>query len=125
MNSFWVPQLGGQEYTMAGMAMRLWLQADQPGNYFGTGANFSGKGFAHMRFNVKAVPTSEFNSWASQIQKTAPVLSQDGYNQLVAQGVMQQASFSNYPAGIFENTVMHEGGMYMKHDISKHQYPSS
>ncbi|MCL6518171.1 MAG: cytochrome c oxidase subunit II, partial [Alicyclobacillus sp.] len=25
INSFWVPQLGGQEYTMPGMAMRLWL----------------------------------------------------------------------------------------------------
>ncbi len=33
MNSFWVPQLGGQEYTMPGMAMRLWLEATRTGKY--------------------------------------------------------------------------------------------
>ncbi len=31
MNSFFVPQLGGQIYTMAGMVTRLHLQADQSG----------------------------------------------------------------------------------------------
>ena len=32
MNSFFVPQLGGQIYTMAGMMTQLNLQADDPGN---------------------------------------------------------------------------------------------
>src|ERR1700724_14477 len=50
MNSFFVPQLGSQIYTMSGMATRLWLQADHPGTYPGLSANFSGDGFADMRF---------------------------------------------------------------------------
>src|ERR1700754_706237 len=50
MNSFWVPQLGGQIYTMAGMMTRLHLQADHPGTYRGLSANFSGGGFATMHF---------------------------------------------------------------------------
>src|SRR6266853_311405 len=33
MNSFFVPQLGSQIYTMAGMATRVQLQADHPGKY--------------------------------------------------------------------------------------------
>ncbi len=33
MNSFFVPQLGSQIYTMAGMVTRLDLQADHPGTY--------------------------------------------------------------------------------------------
>ncbi len=32
INSFWVPGLGGQEYTMPGMALKLWLQADKSGD---------------------------------------------------------------------------------------------
>src|ERR1700741_2265812 len=50
MNSFWVPQLGGQIYTMSGMVTRLQLQADHAGTYPGFSAMFSGDGFADMRF---------------------------------------------------------------------------
>ena len=53
MNSFFVPQLGGQIYTMAGMVTRHHLQADHPGTYPGLSANYSGAGFADMRFNVE------------------------------------------------------------------------
>jgi cytochrome o ubiquinol oxidase subunit 2 len=52
MNSFWIPQLGGQIYTMSGMAMTLYLQADEKGTYFGSGANFTGRDFAHFRSTI-------------------------------------------------------------------------
>src|SRR5213592_2539237 len=48
MNSFFVPQLGSQIYTMAGMVTRLHLQADQSGSYRGMSAQYSGEGFADM-----------------------------------------------------------------------------
>ena len=51
MNSFFVPQLGSQIYTMAGMATRLHLQADHRGSYPGLSANFSGDGFAEWPHN--------------------------------------------------------------------------
>src|ERR1700755_1597563 len=44
MNSFFVPQLGSQIYTMAGMVTRLHLQADHEGAYPGLSANYSGAG---------------------------------------------------------------------------------
>src|SRR5262245_51183876 len=50
MNSFFVPQLGGQIYTMAGMVTRLHLQADHTGSYRGMSANYSGAGFSDMYF---------------------------------------------------------------------------
>ena len=56
MNSFFVPQLGSQIYTMAGMATRLNLQADRPGRYPGLSAQYSGEGFSDMHFDVLAVP---------------------------------------------------------------------
>jgi cytochrome o ubiquinol oxidase subunit 2 len=51
MNSFWIPNLGGQVYAMSGMSTELHLQADNPGIYRGSSANISGAGFAHMNFN--------------------------------------------------------------------------
>ena len=51
MNSFFVPQLGSQIYTMAGMVTHLNLQADAPGTYPGLSAQFSGDGFADMQFH--------------------------------------------------------------------------
>src|SRR6202045_5216193 len=60
MNSFFVPQLAGQIYTMAGMVTHLNLQADYSGTYRGMSANFSGDGFADMHFNVDAVPSEDF-----------------------------------------------------------------
>src|SRR5258708_30314348 len=56
MNSFFVPQLGSQIYTMAGMTTHLHLQADHPGTYPRPSANFSGDGFAAMRFPLDALP---------------------------------------------------------------------
>src|SRR5580693_2662299 len=44
MNSFFVPQLGSQIYTMGGMTTHLNLLADKPGEYPGFSANFSGDG---------------------------------------------------------------------------------
>lgn len=113
MNSFWVPQLGGQEYTMPGMAMRLWLQADQPGTYYGHGANFTGKGFAHMSFQVIAKPQSEFDKWVEQVKTNSPALTLAGYEELKKPGVMGTASFSSFPPGLFENVVWVNGGRYM------------
>jgi cytochrome o ubiquinol oxidase subunit 2 len=74
MNSFFVPQLGSQIYTMSGMATHLQLQADRPGTYPGLSANFSGEGFADMRFAVDAVPPEQFAQWVAATRSTGPVL---------------------------------------------------
>lgn len=115
MNSFWVPELGGQEYTMPGMSMGLWLQADKVGEYFGSGANFTGKGFAHMQFRVKSVTQADFNKWAEGIKKSAPSLTNDGYKTLAKPSTEKELSFSSYPKDLFEDIVNKNGGIYYHH----------
>jgi len=83
MNSFFVPQLGSQIYTMAGMATRVQLQADHPGKYPGLSAQFSGDGFADMRFTVDAVPTETFAQWVDAVRGAGPVLDAQAYEELV------------------------------------------
>ena len=82
MNSFFVPQLGSQIYTMAGMTTRLHLQADHPGTYAGRSTQFSGEGFADMRFNVEAVPAETFGQWVDAAGKTGLVLDPRAYADL-------------------------------------------
>jgi cytochrome o ubiquinol oxidase subunit 2 len=82
MNSFFVPQLGGQIYTMTGMVTRVHLQADHPGTYPGLSAQFSGEGFSDMRFNVDAVPAENFAKWADATRGAGPELDAQTYANL-------------------------------------------
>jgi cytochrome o ubiquinol oxidase subunit 2 len=83
MNSFFVPQLGSQIYTMAGMATRLHLQADHLGSYAGFSAMFSGDGFPDMRFTVDAVTDDGFAQWVRQTGEAGSVLDKQAYADLV------------------------------------------
>lgn len=83
MNSFFVPQLGSQIYTMSGMATRLHLQADQLGTYAGISAMFSGDGFPDMHFTVDAVTDDGFAQWVRQTGLTGSVLDKPAYADLV------------------------------------------
>jgi cytochrome o ubiquinol oxidase subunit II len=83
MNSFSVPQLAGQIYTMAGMMTRLNMRADYPGTYRGMSANFSGDGFADMHFDVAAVPPERFAQWVASTRSAGPALDAQAYADLV------------------------------------------
>ena len=82
MNSFFVPQLAGQIYTMAKMVTRLNLQADHPGKYHGLSAQFSGAGFADMYFTVDAMPAEQFAQWATATRGSGPELDAQAYADL-------------------------------------------
>ena len=79
MNSFFIPQLGSPIYTMGGMTTRLNLLADRPGDYPGLSANFSGDGFADMRFVARVVPAGDFDGWVKATRNTGPALDDAGY----------------------------------------------
>jgi cytochrome o ubiquinol oxidase subunit II len=82
MNSFFVPQLGSQIYTMGGMTTHLNLLADEPGEYVGFSANFSGDGFSGMHFIVKAVPAGAFAGWLAQARGSIVALDDAAYAKL-------------------------------------------
>jgi cytochrome o ubiquinol oxidase subunit II len=82
MNSFFVPQLGSQIYTMGGMTTHLNLLADNPGEFPGFSANYSGDGFSWMRFVVKSVPAGDFNTWLAQVRGAGSALDAAAYAEL-------------------------------------------
>jgi cytochrome o ubiquinol oxidase subunit 2 len=82
MNSFFVPQLGSQIYTMAGMTTHLQLQADNAGSYPGLSAQFSGDGFADMTFMADAVSAKQFDDWVTETRDIGPTLDAQSYASL-------------------------------------------
>jgi cytochrome o ubiquinol oxidase subunit II len=114
MNSFWVPQLGGQIYTMAGMVTRLHLQADHPGTYRGLSANFSGDGFATMRFNVDALPVESFAQWVAATRNAGPLLDAQAYADLAKpSSAVPPFTYRAVAPNLFDGIL--KVGMHMDH----------
>jgi cytochrome o ubiquinol oxidase subunit 2 len=106
MNSFFVPQLGSQIYTMPGMTTYLNLMADRPGDYPGLSAQFSGDGFSDMRFVVRAVPASDFQSWLARTRDVGTALDADTYSQLARAGSNTQTqTYNSVDPMLFEHIV--------------------
>ncbi len=74
MSSFFIPQLGGQIYAMAGMKTHLHLIADQPGVFQGYNTQFSGQGFSGMMFETVATSGEAFQQWVHQVETGGQVL---------------------------------------------------
>ena len=88
MNSFFIPQLGSQIYTMSGMQTQLFLQADHEGTYKGLSAQFSGDGFSDMHFQAKVVSAESFARWVNTTRDNTDVLNADRYATLERPGVL-------------------------------------
>jgi cytochrome c oxidase subunit 2 len=70
IHSFWVPKLAGKVDMMPNRANFLWLQADEPGYFWGQCAEYCGDSHAVMRFRVIALAPKDFADWVAQ--QTSP-----------------------------------------------------
>lgn len=99
--AFWVPNLGGMEYTMPNRVLPLWLEATRTGIFDGRNANFSGKDFWRMAFKAHAVPEGQFKSWAEGVRQHAPKMTDADWQRLQQFTVVPAFSYSSYPANTF------------------------
>ncbi len=106
MNSFFVPQLGSQIYTMTGMTTRLNLLADHIGRYQGLSAQFSGDGFSGMRFAVDAVPQAQFEAWVAETRAAHAPLDARSYAELSRPSkYVAPRTYSAIDPGLFDRIV--------------------
>lgn len=113
MNSFWIPQLGGQIYAMSGMKSKLHLIADEPGDFRGSSANISGRGFAGMTFLTKARAQEEFDGWVQSVQQSDQMLTWEEYNRLVQPSEYHpEASYTLQNEDLFDRVVMKYMGQH-------------
>ena len=123
MNSFFVPQLAGQIYTMAGMVTRLNLRADHSGTYRGMSANFSGDGFADMHFKVDAMPPERFAQWVASTHSAGPVLDSKTYADLAKpSAAVTPFTYHSVALGLFDSIRM---SSMQSDDALCRSYPTS
>jgi cytochrome c oxidase subunit II len=65
IHSFWIPGLNGKKDAVPGLRSPLKLQADEPGVYRGQCTEYCGLSHANMRMLVRAVSTSDYESWVT------------------------------------------------------------
>jgi len=84
MNSFFIPALAGQIYTMAGMQTQLHAVINAAGTYTGFSSNYSGAGFSGMHFQFHGMAESDFDAWVARVRQSDQALSRVAYLQLEA-----------------------------------------
>ncbi len=106
MNSFFIPQLGSQIYSMAGMRTQLHLISDAPGTYAGLSSNFSGQGFSNMRFSAISTSEEQFEDWVSKARQSPDKLDLDAFEALEkpSEDVPVQY-FSDVTPHLFEDVI--------------------
>lgn len=112
MSAFFIPQLGSQIYSMAGMRTKLHLYSKHIGSYVGMDTQYNGAGFSDMHFQVQVVSTQAFKKWQSQVKNGSyKDLSADAYRQLrKPQEKAPVMLFSSFKKGLFKRIIM----QYMK-----------
>lgn len=104
MNSFFVPELGSQIYTMPGMTTQLNLLADRPGSYQGLSAQFSGAGFSDMRFTLEAVSAGDFATWVQETKARGGALDLSQYMALAQpSAALAPATYASVAPDLFKN----------------------
>ncbi len=103
MNSFWIPQLGGQMYAMNGMRTKLHLIADEIGSYRGMSSNISGEGFSGMKFEAEASSEADFDAWVKNIQSSAGNLN---YEELSQASENNPVAYFRPPPNLFDSIIM-------------------
>lgn len=106
MNSFFIPELGSQIYTMAGMQTQLHLIADRPGLYRGQSSAFSGPGFSDMHFDTVAVSDEGFDRWVRETKASPLTLDTPTYALLAKPSEKDPARvFARVSPGLFDEIV--------------------
>lgn len=121
MNSFFIPALAGQIYSMAGMETQLHAVINKPGVYKGFSANYSGAGFTDMKFKFYGMSSDNFDKWVQKVKSSHQDLSLAAYTKLrePSEGVPVQY-YSSYMPNLYDkilNQCVQPGQMCMKNMV--------
>lgn len=107
MNSFWIPDLGGQIYSMAGMKTKLHLIADRQGDFRGSSAHLSGEGFAGMVFTARSSSEEAFFAWVDSVKSQGSPFTLQTYEELTRpSSYLPAAVYQLEVPDLYERVVM-------------------
>ena len=83
MNTFYAPSMAGMIYAMPGMQSTLHAILNKTGTSEGLSGNYSGAGFAHMRFKLHGVEQAAFDRYVANVKGQGRPLDLPAYMALV------------------------------------------
>lgn len=108
MNSFFIPALAGQIYAMPNMETTLQAVINQPGEYQGFSANYSGQGFSGMHFVFHGVSEEGFAQWVAQAKANGSDLSRETYAKLAEPSENVPITFyASVAPGLYQAILTH------------------
>lgn len=117
MNSFYIPALAGQIYSMPGMQTTLNAVINDPGEYQGFSANYSGAGFSDMRFKYHGVSADKFDAWVQKAKQQGGTLNRPEYLELAQPSGSTPVTYYNSVAPNLYHAILNrcvvEGKMCM------------
>lgn len=106
MNSFYIPALAGQIYAMPGMRTELHAVINEPGEYKGFSANYSGAGFSGMYFTFHGMSDGDFDAWVATAKSNGTTLDRAAYLELEKPSQNEPPRpFASVEPGLFEAIV--------------------
>lgn len=107
MNTFWIPQLGGQTYAMAGMQNEINLMANEYGIYNGSATEINGKGYSGMKFKATAVSQADYQAWVKGVQESLQPLNKEVYKELAKESANNlSVDYSWVEPNLFDTIIM-------------------
>ncbi len=107
MNSFWIPQLAGQIYSMPGMSTQLHIMATVNGNYRGLSANISGLGFANMSFVAAVRSNQTFQTMMKNMSQVRQTLNYASFLKLAKPSLNSKVEyFAKVNPAIYDQLIM-------------------
>jgi cytochrome o ubiquinol oxidase subunit 2 len=106
MSSFWIPNLGGQLYSMATHVNRLNLLPNTIGDFPGSSAEINGRGFAGMKFTASVTSEDDFEKWVRDVSNHPDKLTSDAYDQLLEPSEYNPvAYYSEFEDNLFAKVI--------------------
>jgi cytochrome o ubiquinol oxidase subunit 2 len=107
-NDFYIPRVAPMIDVMPGMRTGDAFTVNQPGDFEGFSADFSGSGFSWMQFATHVVSPAQFSSWVAQTQAAKATLSYAAFTKLAKPTYnvgAKPAYFSNADPHLFDEVV--------------------
>ena len=108
MNAFYIPEMAGMIYTMAGMQTELNAVLNYPGTFEGFSANYSGNGFSGMRFDMHSSDEPGFDAWVEKVRAQGTELNREAFVELEEPTKNNPvAYFDSVEAGLWDRVLNH------------------
>mgnify|MGYP001617371576 CR=1 FL=1 len=71
----------------------------------GAAANYTGDGFAKMKFAALALPAADFDTWAASIKAASSTLALADYQALAEPSTMGPAQYASVESNLFDSVI--------------------